>query len=78
MAKYDKTLIESGKYGFIPHMFLARNGSTLSAGYVERVNSAGKMIYPVGRKSLGLDICETAVMRRIDEKLYELFEDKCS
>jgi hypothetical protein len=78
LAKYYKALIESGKYGFIPHMFLARNGSTLSAGYVERVNSAGKMIYPVGRKSLGLDICEMLVMLRMNETFYKLFEDKYS
>ena len=76
LGEHYSSLIEAGKYGFLPHMFLARNGSTLSAGYVERCNSAGKMIYPVGRKSLGLFPCEMLVMLRMNEKFYKHFEGK--
>lgn len=55
-------------------MAFALLGSTVSASYVERVNSAGKKIYPVGRKLLGDDITEMFVMLRMNVKFYKYFE----
>ena len=44
MAPYYRQLIEDSKFGWLPHMFLGNNGSTMASSYPERVNSAGATI----------------------------------
>lgn len=76
MAQFYRKLDGAGKYSMLPHMALAETGSTLSASYVERVNSAGKKVMPKGRSILGDDICEMTVMLRMNEKFFLRFEEQ--
>jgi hypothetical protein len=74
IAPYYHKLILDGKFGFIPKLALSILGECIAASYVERVNSGGKKILKVGRKLLGLNVCEMLVMLRMNADFYKYFE----
>ena len=74
LAPYYHQLDESGAFGYIPKLALTLLGAAISASYVERVNSAGKKVYPVIRKMLDLNVCEMLVILRMNREFFTCFE----
>ena len=68
-------LLKNTKFGYLPRMALTVLGNTLASSYVERMNSAGKLILHKGRTLLNDEMLNMLVVLRMNRKFMEFMRE---